>query len=108
MPFEVQVERLGATARVILAGELDLTGKEAFTRALAEAGEEASLVVVDLRRLDFMDSTGVHCILRANIESQRNGHRLAVIRGPEQVQRAFEVTCTEDSLPIVDDDLMPA
>jgi anti-anti-sigma factor len=60
--FTVVDEGSGAVA---LHGELDAGSAGALTDALA-GREGEGVVTLDLARLDFMDSTGVHALLRAS------------------------------------------
>jgi anti-sigma B factor antagonist len=60
------------------------------------------LIVLDLRGLEFMDSTGLHALLRIANSSHDSGRRFALIRGPDQVHRLFELTGLAETLTIVD------
>jgi anti-anti-sigma factor len=66
------------------------------------AGSDAELVVVDLRGLEFMDSTGLHLLLQAQQQAQDSGRRLVLVRGPDAVQRLFDLTGVAEALTIVD------
>jgi anti-sigma B factor antagonist len=86
-----------------LAGELDLSAvtrvSEAFASAL-DSGAEA--IVLDLRELEFVDSTGVHAILTAARLAGEQGRRFVLVRGPRQVQRIFEISGIADRLAFSD------
>ena len=82
---------------VRLAGELDLTAADqadSAIRAVETAG--AKTIVLDLRELRFMDSTG----LRVLLSSAREIEQLS-LAGPLQapVQRLLELTQTLTILP---------
>lgn len=88
--------------RVAPAGELDMasTPKLAHAiRVLREAG--ASHLVIDLRGLTFIDSTGLRLALDLEAETRNDGLRLELLAGPPQVQRIFELTGALDQLPFV-------
>jgi len=55
-------------------------------------GSGAKRIVVDLRGLHFMDSTGLTLVTRWNNESRRDGFQLALVPGEERVMRLFELT----------------
>jgi anti-sigma B factor antagonist len=55
----------GARVAVALAGELDLSNCETAETALAEACESGKQVLIDLTRLEFLDSTGLALIVAA-------------------------------------------
>jgi anti-anti-sigma factor len=59
-------------------------------------------LILDLRRLEFIDSTGLRCILEFDAEARQDGCTLALIPGPKPVQRVFELTDTRARLPFID------
>ncbi|MGI8413323.1 MAG: STAS domain-containing protein [Solirubrobacteraceae bacterium] len=90
---QAQGDRLVLT----LCGELDLSSCARFEDELrsAEQAECSGRVVLDLSRLAFMDSAGLHVLLSAQERSGANGHELSLLRGPRAVQRMFELTDTD-------------
>jgi anti-sigma B factor antagonist len=91
--FELDIEVEGVAAVVNLKGELDIAAAPALTKALDElATRDIRSVVLDLRGLDFIDSSGLRAILRADALARDNGHELLLVRGTEAVQRVFELT----------------
>jgi anti-anti-sigma factor len=101
--FAVHTHTTDRTITVVLSGELDLVASPALDRAIGDQAEsDVDLVVVDLRRLEFMDSTGLHAVLRIQQGANELGRRFAVIRGPDPVQRLFELTGLTETLTIVD------
>jgi len=101
--FAVHTHITGRAITLTLSGELDLVSSPALDRAIGEQAEsDVELVVVDLRGLEFMDSTGLHAVLRIHHDAHELGRRFAVIRGPDQVQRLFELTGLTETLTIVD------
>ena len=72
--FDLQVERNGGRARVAVRGELDLGTAARLERCLAELLERREPVLLDLRELTFMDSTGLCALLKAREQAQ--AHRL--------------------------------
>jgi anti-sigma B factor antagonist len=60
------------------------------------------LVVVDLRELEFIDSTGLGVLVRAYVRSGEDGYRFGLVRGSGQVQRLLGLTGLADQLPIAD------
>jgi anti-anti-sigma factor len=59
-------------------------------------------LVIDLRDLSFMDSTGVRLILQAMDTADRHGASFVLIKGPEAVQRALEVVGLAEQLTFVE------
>lgn len=101
--FDVEV-RDGEQAVVIgVSGELDLASSPGLEQELdRHMGAGIELVVVDLRQLEFMDSTGLSVLVRAHQRATDNGQRFAVVRGPQQVQRLLSLTGVADRLTLID------
>jgi anti-sigma B factor antagonist len=91
-------------ASLVLRGELDISSAHVLEEALGrvEAGVPA-LLVIDLRGLEFMDSTGLRTLVSADQRARNAGRRLAIVRGPEAVDRIFNVTRLDERLELVDD-----
>ena len=90
-PFDCSWTDGGLNAAwVHLAGELDMDTTPELERTLREP--RARLVVLDMRDLAFMDSSGVHAIVNAAARVRRLGQRLVILRGPPDVDRLFELT----------------
>jgi anti-anti-sigma factor len=83
-------------AWVRLAGELDIATTPRLKRVLRAL--RARLVVLDLRELEFMDSSGVHAIVEASIRARRLGDRLLLLSGPPGVDRVFTLTASTDDV----------
>lgn len=89
---------------VIPKGELDLATAPALDQVLQEEqAKPRTLVLLDLRRLTFLDSTGMHILLRARERALTGDSELTIVRGPREVQRALEVAGLERHLPLVDE-----
>jgi anti-sigma B factor antagonist len=101
--FNVEV-RNGDNAVVIgVSGELDLASSPALEHELEQgAATKAELVIVDLRSLEFMDSTGLSVLVRAHQRATENGQRFGVVKGPQQVQRLLSLTGVAERLTLAD------
>jgi anti-sigma B factor antagonist len=93
----------GTTMTIELAGEWDLAGVPAVRRAIAHvlSGCPES-VVLDLSRLVFIDSSGLHATIELAHRSSAQGIRLVIICGPPSVHRVFTITGLTERLPFVD------
>jgi anti-sigma B factor antagonist len=89
-------------AWVHVAGELDLASSSRLRQTLREAQLDARLVVLDLRDLTFIDSSGIHVILDAAHAATREGRRLMLVHGPPEVHRVLELTGVSAHLSILD------
>ena len=90
-------------ALIALRGELDLAGAAALEQELAHFQASAEAVVLDLRGVEFMDSSGLRLIAVAAERARELGRRLALVPGPEQVMRVFDITRMRERLDFVDD-----
>ena len=92
-PFACTWKQGGAGAAwVHAAGEVDLVTAPQLRQTLREAHLHARLVVLDLRELTFMDSSGVHVILDAARGARQAGGRLILVRGPAHIERLLTLT----------------
>lgn len=86
-----------------LDGELDLASAPRLELALREIGAtNPGRILLDLRGLGFMDSSGISVIMQAQRAAEVHGHQLALRRGPNQVQRLFRLTGILDRLTFQD------
>jgi anti-sigma B factor antagonist len=100
--FSVDTGELDGGVRVILSGDLDLSTAKEAEQAIEEAERGVELIVIDLRRLSFMDSTGLRVIVSADKRAKRSGRRAVIVQGPSAVRRVFEITRLGERLEIVD------
>ena len=102
--IRVSSEKTDRAVRVSIAGEFDIAGAPRVEEELRRAEEDSpGIVMIDLRELEFMDSTGLRTILAADARAREAGRRLAVVQGDENIKRVFEVTRLYDRVEIVDD-----
>jgi len=102
--LRVSTEERDDRILISLAGELDIATAPRIEEALRAAEEKGpALLVLDLRELEFMDSTGLRTILAADARAGESGRRLAVVQGDENIRRVFEVTRLYERVEIVDD-----
>jgi anti-sigma B factor antagonist len=99
-PFDVRVRPDRDTIYIEPIGELDLASCARLRAELHELlAAGFSHVVIDLRDLTFLDTTGIELLIALNAQAQRDGWQLALIPGPPDVHRVFKLTATLDALP---------
>jgi anti-sigma B factor antagonist len=99
-PFSIAVELWHDAVQITPRGELDLATVEQLQHELGQLIDAGSArIVIDLRDLEFMDSTGLHALLTAHEQAQQDNWELTIIPGPWHVQHTFELTGTIDRLP---------
>ena len=93
----------GATLTV--AGQMDISCGDRFIACLREARDsEPGLLVIDLRGVTFIDSTGLALLLKADGLARQNQFELQLVRsGAKIVQAVLEATGVEKFLPVVDE-----
>jgi anti-anti-sigma factor len=100
-----ETTRNGAVAVIAASGELDLSGAQVLESELErlQADPDLGTVVLDLRGLEFMDSSGLRLVVLADMRAREAGRRLVLVRGPETVHRVFEITRMSERLDFVTD-----
>ena len=104
--LDVTLGHAGDAPLVALRGELDLSTTPKVEHALARLESNgASVIIIDLRGLTFLDSSGLRLILEADGRARREDRRLLVVPGPREVQRVFRVTLTDARIEFIGDPL---
>jgi anti-sigma B factor antagonist len=86
-PFRVEVRRQSESTVIVVTGELEVASATRLRTALDEAWRSRSKrVILDLRAVEFMDSTGLQLVVRAHKRAQRDKRCFAVVEGGEQVR----------------------
>lgn len=100
--FGVETGELGDAVRIALTGDLDLSTAKRAEEAITEAERSSPpLLLLDLRGLNFMDSTGLRVVVSADKRAKREGRRTVIVQGPQPVRRVFEITRLDERLEIV-------
>jgi anti-sigma B factor antagonist len=101
--FDAASHREGATLVVAPRGEIDLATVDIVKGAVEGELRPGDELVLDLRGVEFMDTSGLRYVLELAQRSSREEFVLRVIRGPRAVQRVFEISGVEGRLPFVND-----
>jgi anti-anti-sigma factor len=103
--FHLTVVDSGATSYLRLTGEFDLSGVGRVESALERIFQAPMMkrVVVDLRRLIFLDAAGLRTILRANDRARAEAFDLVVVRPRGSANRVFTLTRAGLELSMVDE-----
>ena len=92
--------------RVAFSGEVDLNSAPELHRRLVEAEADAgtATLVVDLREVTLLDSTGIGELVRAQQRARRAGRRLVVVRGRgTPIAQVLTATAMDRVLELADD-----
>jgi anti-sigma B factor antagonist len=99
--FTLDAQQYGDTVFLRLSGEFDLSAEQHFDRTVEALSHDARAVVVDLSALTFIDSSGLHALVRVWERSRADGLDLAFVPGAEQVRHTMELTGLDRLLPFV-------
>jgi anti-sigma B factor antagonist len=101
--LDFETTRNGTVAVVAPTGELDLSGATLLEVELERLDHDAGVgaVVLDLRGLEFMDSSGLRLVAIADMRARERGRRFALVPGADTVQRVFEITRMTERLDFV-------
>jgi anti-sigma B factor antagonist len=103
--FSISTTEIDGRVHVTLRGELDLATAPELEQLLNERIDSSQEVIVDLRGLEFMDSSGIRVLVAAHARAGRGGTRVIVVRPPagSAVAKIVEVSGLDGELNIVDD-----
>lgn len=102
--IEITTEERKGIVAVRLAGELDISNAWKVERELQRIeGGAPKAVALDLRGLEFLDSTGLRLIVAADVRAREGGWRMSIVRGPDAVHRVFRITRVDKRLQFVDE-----
>jgi anti-anti-sigma factor len=96
IPLDVSIERVGGATTIAISGELDLASISTAREAVEQALPSGDAIVLDLRGVGFIDSTGLGLIA---FTAQQIGDRLTVIPGPV-TRRLLDLTGMSDHLTL--------
>jgi anti-sigma B factor antagonist len=98
----MRCERQLSTTIVRLAGEFDLTCEQPFLEQLGHVlDSSAEKLVLDLRGLEFMDSTGLRILIEIDSLADSDGFDFAILCSVP-VRQALRETGLDGVLPVID------
>ena len=103
VPFSAQIDVRNDVANITLSGELDLATVPLLEDRLAHLeGDGVKAIMLDLRDLSFLDSSGLETFVSARERANRDGHRFLLIGASSSARRLFGLTGTEFLLAVQD------
>jgi anti-sigma B factor antagonist len=101
--LQISIEHQSDVVVVRLTGEVDVATAPELDQRLQEIATGGHThVLIDLSEVEFMDSTGLHSIIRAQCFADANGRQLTLRHGSPQVRRLFEITGLLDRVSFED------
>jgi anti-sigma B factor antagonist len=109
-PFAIEVQRRDHITIVRPRGELDLATAETLRSTLETAVaktlsaaldgmENRARLVLDLRGLSFIDSTGLHLLVALDQRAQRDRFQLTLLGPAAPIDRAIQLCGLDQTLP---------
>ena len=104
-PIQLTVQRPDHdTVHVTIHGALDHIRAYDFDDAMRRIERNApGRLLLDLRSLEFMDTTGLARLVAVRRRCRRSGRRLVIVRGPLAIQRIFAFSSTDEQFELVGD-----
>jgi anti-anti-sigma factor len=101
---EVLIEKAIGPIRVITAdGEVDYAACPELRTLMAETVKpDCVLVIVDLTRATFIDSTAIGLLVNAATKLQELNRRMVIVCGEEQILNIFQIVGLEEIVDIYD------
>jgi anti-anti-sigma factor len=89
---------------VTLTGELDISNVERFEQELMELEQpRPPLLVLDLRSVRFIDSTGLSLLLNADARARRQSRHVTIVSGSGAARRIMRTVALDQILDIKTD-----
>jgi anti-anti-sigma factor len=103
--FSISISDRDGRAVVVLRGELDVATAPDLEAALRERLDAGQDVVVDLRELAFMDSTGLRVLVAAHARVEGGGPSFLIVPPPPgaPVAKILAITGVASVLDLIDD-----
>jgi anti-sigma B factor antagonist len=104
-PFAIELRDADGHIVVTPSGELDMASAPELEQAVMPRLRDAGHVVLDLRSLDFIDSSGLRVVVGAHRAAEEHGGRFTCVRGAPRstVHRIVEIAGLDGVIEMVDD-----
>ena len=104
-PFAIEVSEREERVDVIPRGELDMASAPELEQTIMPRLERGTWVLLDLRSLDFIDSSGLRVVVAAHRAAEERGGRFTCVRGGPgtTVHRIVEIAGIDGVIEMVDD-----
>ena len=109
-PFSIDVTERDGRVEVTPRGELDMASAPELEQTIMPRLEQSTWVLLDLRSLDFIDSSGLRVVVGAHRSAEEHGGRFTCVRGApgSTVHRIVEIAGIDGVIEMVDDPGQPA
>ena len=102
--FAIDVSEGDGVVRVALQGELDQSSAPRLQQQLLELeSHHPGVLLIDLRGLSFMDSSGLQQLFEASRRARTEGRRLVLVKQPGPIERVLSLVRADAAIEMVDD-----
>jgi anti-sigma B factor antagonist len=95
-PLDINVTETGLT----LAGEIDAYTAPALAEAIGQCAQPH--VLIDMAKVEFVDSSGLRVLIEAHQEAQAADRRIQLTNPSSAVSRLLEISGIDDYLNVTD------
>lgn len=108
-PFAIDIDEREDRVVVTPRGELDMATAPELEQVVMPRLDNSGWVVLDLRTLDFIDSSGLRVVVGAHRSAEERGGRFTCVRGApgSTVHRIVEIAGIDGVIEMVDDPAQP-
>ena len=100
-PLEIITEQREGQTLMALVGELDIASAPRFEEGLAEVERDTpGALILDLRKVDFIDSTGLATLLHGAKPAQNGESNVALVSQGGEVRKLLELTAIDRTIPV--------
>jgi anti-anti-sigma factor len=102
MSVGLETAEVEAGMQVVLTGELDISSALGVESRLLELERlEPARLILDLRKVSFIDSTGLSMIINADGRARKAGRRLTIVSGEGVPRRVLRTVGLDDRLDVL-------
>ncbi|WP_394022352.1 STAS domain-containing protein [Anaerococcus martiniensis] len=94
--FDKKIETIDDIQTIKLIGDLDVYSEDEFKSFIDEEINPNKDVRIDLKELDYLDSTGLGMFMNIYKMVNENGKEIKIINAKDNIQKLFKITDLTD------------
>lgn len=100
--FKANIDKKDDYLILNLAGDLDVYSEEEFRDFIEDELKDKNLdLVIDIKDLDYLDSTGLGMFMKIYKMYEENGQKVKIINPKENILKLFKITDLTDMFEMV-------
>ncbi len=101
--YKITLEERSGHSVIHLTGSVHLMNGERFRSELDALAPAATVVALDLSRLDYLDSNALVVLLSLHDRGAKSGFRLAILSPSDFVSKLLRITRLDEMIPVFAD-----